>query len=312
MLMKQKKNKKTLNALLPLVGVLILISMVAASAEMNEVMGFDEFVTDYEPMPCSVNSFQEIAHFDPIVLNPYELMAQIDECKSSDEIRTLFRALALPLAVNDCDYIYQCKNNRACTQYPLPKGQWEFSEAVTLTFTFADFEDSSDNLTFVFIRDGENYSLIDVLPSFDNPQVVTDANHETLWLVGETRSGWNMSIRWYNLMCKKYSFSYLMNGVMADRIDYHVNVQSLADPIVNGTLPENGMLAVRKQVSITDVTTGSTEPPELLLYTQIDVYTYQPGADLTLTKSKKYEDAYLQTVSEITCEQIMDEMINVN
>ena len=73
------------------------------------------------------------------------------------------------------------------------------------------------------------------------------------------------------------------------------------------------MLAVRKQVSITDVTvTDSTESPELLLYTQIDVYTYQQGADLTLTKSKKYEDAYLQTVSEITCEQIMDEMINMN
>ena len=313
MLMKQKKTKKILNALLLLVGVIIFISMVAAGAETNAVMEFDEFVADYEPMPCSVNSFQEIAHFDPIILNPYELMAQIDECKSSDEIRTLSRVLELPLAANDCDYIYQCKNNRACTQYPLPKGQWKFSEAVTLTYTFADFEDSSDNLTFVFISDGENYSLIDVLPSFDNPQIVTDANHETLWLVGETRSGWNKSVRWYNLMCKKYSFSYLTNGVMADRIDYHVNVQSLADPIVNGTLPPNGMLAVRKQVSITDVTvTGSTEPSELLLYTQIDVYAYQRGADLTLIKSKKYEDAYLQTVSGITCEQIIDETFNVN
>ena len=311
--MKKKPTKKRFNVLLPFVGFLILVSMVAASAETNGVMGLDEFVADYEPMPCSVNSFQETAPFDPIILNPYELMAQIDKCKSGDEIGTLSLALTLPLSVGDCDYIYQCKNNRACTQYPLPKGQWPFSEAVTLTYTFADFEDMSDNLIFLFIGDGKNYSLIDVLLSFDNPQVVTDANHETLWLVGETRSGWNQSARWYNLMSRKYSFSYLMNGVMADRSDYHVHVQSVADPIVNGTLPENGMLAVRKQVSITDVTvTDSTESPELLLYTQIDVYTYQQGADLTLTKSKKYEDAYLQTVSEITCEQIMDEMINMN
>lgn len=65
MLMKQKKTKKILNTLLLLVGALILINMVAASAETNEVMEFDEFVADYEPMPCSVNSFQEIAHFNP-------------------------------------------------------------------------------------------------------------------------------------------------------------------------------------------------------------------------------------------------------
>lgn len=311
MLMKKIITKKLLNTLILLIG--FLVRMTTACAETNEMMESDDFVADYEPMPCSINSFQEIASFESIILNPYELMAQIDECKSADEIRTLSCALTLPLSVGDCDYIYQCKNNCACTRYPLPKGEWKFSEAITLTYTFADLEDSSDNLTFVFIGNGKNYSLTDVLLSFDNPQVVTDANHETLWLVGETRSGWNKSVRWYNLMRRKYSFSYLMNGVMADRSDYHVHVQSVADPIVNGILPENGMLAVRKQVSITDVTvTGSTESPELLLYTQIDVYTYQQGADLTLTKSKKYEDAYLQTVSEITCEQIMDEMINMN
>lgn len=98
-----------------------------------------------------------------------------------------------------------------------------------------------------------------------------------------------------------------MNGVMADRVDYHVKVQSLADLIVDGTLPEDGMLAVRKQVSLIDITSEiSTEAPEILLYTQIDVYAYQQGADLTLIKSKKYEDANLQTVSGITCEQVMD------
>lgn len=307
MLMKKKNTKKLLDALVPLAGFLILVGMAAACAETNEMRGFDEFVADYEPMPCGVNSFQEIAPFDPIILNPYELMAQIDECKSGDEIRTLSRALTLPLSVGDCDYIYQCRNNHACTRYPLPKGRWKFSEAVTLTYTFADFEDSSDNLTFVFAGNGENYSLIDVLPSFDNPQVVTDANHETLWLVGETRSGWNKSVRWYNLMSRKYGPSYLMNGVMTDRVDYHVKVQSLADLIIDGTLPEDGMLAVRKQVSLIDITSEiSTEVPEILLYTQIDVYAYQQGADLTLIKSKKYEDANLETVSGITCEQVMD------
>ena len=76
--MKKKPTKKRFNVLLPFVGFLILVSMVAASAETNGVMGLDEFVADYEPMPCSVNSFQETAHFDPIILNPYELMALID------------------------------------------------------------------------------------------------------------------------------------------------------------------------------------------------------------------------------------------
>lgn len=95
---------------------------------------------------------------------------------------------------------------------------------------------------------------------------MTDANHETLWLVGETRSGWNKSVRWYNLMSSKFGPSYLMNGVMADRVDYHVKVQSLADLIVDGTLPEDGMLAVRKRVSLIDITSEiSTEAPEILL-----------------------------------------------
>lgn len=308
MLMKMKITKKLLNALASLAGFLVIMGMAVACAEMNKERGFDEFVADYEPMPCSVNSFQEITPFDPIILNPYELMAQIDECKSGDEIRMLSHALPLQLSVSDCDYIYQCRNNHACTRYSLPTGQWEFSEAVTLTYTFADFEESSDNLTFVFTGNGENYILIDVLYSIDELQVVTDANHETIWLVGETRSGWNKSIRWYNLMERKYGLSYLMSGIMADRADYHVKVQSLVDPIVDGTLPEDGMMAVRKQVSLLDIMrTVSTEAPEILLYTQIDVYAYQRGADLTLIKSKKYEGASLQTVSGITCKQVMDE-----
>lgn len=193
-------------------------------------------------------------------------------------------------------------------RYPLPKGQWQFSEVVTLTYTFADDESSSDNLSFVFTGNGETYSLFDILLFIDDLQVVTDASHETLWLVGEARTGENKSIRWYNVMKREYGLSYLEKGVMADRADYHVKVQSLADPVIDGTLPAGGMLAVRKQVSLKDVTKAvSTEAPDIPLYAQIDVYLYQPGMDLMLLRSKKYEGMDLQTISGITIEEMMNE-----
>lgn len=71
--MKKKTTEKRFIVLFALVGIL-LVSMAAASAETNEAPGFSEFATADEPMPCSVNSFQETAPFDSILLNPYEWM----------------------------------------------------------------------------------------------------------------------------------------------------------------------------------------------------------------------------------------------
>lgn len=306
--MKKKNTKGRSGMLVLLAGLLIILGLAVAYAETSGTMDFDEKFANDEPGPSGVPSFHAKLPFEPILLHPHELMMQVESCKSSDEILALSIGLGLPLSAGDCDYIYQCRNNHALMRYPLLKGQWTFSEVVTLTYTFADDESSSDNLSFVFTGSGETYSLIDILLYIDDLQVVTDANHETLWLVGEARTGENKSIRWYNVMNRKYGLSYLEKGVMADRADYHVMVQSLADPVIDGTLPAGGMLAVRKQVSLKDVTKAvSTEAPGIPLYAQIDVYMYQPGMDLILLRSKKYEGMDLQTVSGITIEEMMNE-----
>lgn len=297
-------------SLLTILLLLLSLSLGIAGvrAETTGMMDVDELIANYEPRPASVPSFHASAPFEPIVLHPYELMAQVAQCNSSDDIMALSSGLGLPLSADDCEYINQSRNNQAIRRYPVPKGRWKFTEAITLSYAFADLDDRSDNLTFIFAGNGETYSLIDILPAFDDTGVVTDAQHQTLWLVGETRSGEDTSIRWYNLMGRKYSLSYLVKGVMADRVDYHVKVQSLADPIVDGTLPLNGMLAVRKQVSLKDYTkTDSTEVSEILLYTQIDVYAYQPGSDVALVQSKIFEGMDLQSVSGITSEQVMNQ-----
>ena len=291
-----------------LAGLLIILGLAVAYAETGGMKDFDEIFANDEPRPSAVPSFHANDPFEPILFHPHELMMQVERCKSSDEILALSIDRGLPLSAGDSDYIYQCRNNHALMQYPLPKGQWQFSEVITLTYTFADDESSSDNLSFVFTGSGETYSLIDILLFIDDLQVVTDANHETLWLVGEARTGENKSIRWYNVMNRKYGLSYLEKGVMTDRADYHVKVQSLADPVIDGTLPAGGMLAVRKQVSLKDVTKAApTEAPDIPLYAQIDVYLYQPGTDLMLLRSKKYEGMDLQTISGITIEEMMNE-----
>ena len=71
--------------------------------------------------------------------------------------------------------------------------------------------------------------------------------------------------------------SYLANGVMADRMDYHIEWQSVADSIIDGMLPANDMLVIRKQVSILDMFNASlsTEAQTIVFYTQIDVDTVQ-------------------------------------
>ncbi|NLW20664.1 MAG: hypothetical protein GXY84_04740 [Clostridiales bacterium] len=305
--MKKKNRKWRSGILVLLAGLLILLGVAVADAETKGMMDVDEMIANDEPRPSDVPSFHATVPFEPIVLSPYELMKQVETCKSSDEIMALSISLGLPLSASDCDYIYQCRNNHALTRYPLPVGQWKFSEAVTLSYTFADEEGSSDHLTFVFTGDGETCSLIDILLFIDRLQVVTDANHETLWLVGEARSGENKSIRWYNLMRREYGLSYLVKGLMANRVDYHIKVQSVSDPIIDGTLPADGMLAVRKQVSLRDLTKAvPTEDPEIPLYAQVDIYMYQPGMDLVLLRSEKYEGMDLQTVSNITYEEMMN------
>lgn len=306
--MKKKNTKGRLGILLVLAGLLIILGAAVAYAETKEMLDFDEMIANDEPRPSGVPSFHANIPFEPIVLSPHELMMQVERCKSSDEILKLSLNLGLPLSAGDSDYIYQCRNNHALMRFPLPKGKWKFSEIVTLTYTFADYEGSSDNLTFVFIGNGETYSLIDILLFIDHLQVVTDTNHETSWLVGEARSGENKSVRWYNVMKREYGLSYLEKGVMADRVDYHIKVQSLADPIADGILPASGMLAVRKQVSLKDYTkTAPTEAPEIPLYAQIDVYIYQPGMELMLLRSKRYKGMDLQAVSGITIEEILSE-----
>lgn len=306
--MKKKNTTGLLGMLLLLTGLLVILGVAVAYSETNGMMDFDEMIANYEPRPSGVPSFHANIPFEPIVLSPHVLMMQVEGCKSSDEILTLSLDLGLPLSAGDSDYIYQCRNNHALLQFPLPKGQWKFSEIVTLTYTFADYEGSSDNLTFVFTGNGETYSLIDILLFIDHLQVVTDTNHETSWLIGEARTGENKTIRWYNVMNREYGLSYLEKGVMADRVDYHIKVQSLSDPIVDGTFPASGMLAVRKQVSLKDLTkTNPSVAPEIPLFAQIDVYNYQPGMDLMLLRSKKYKGMDLQAVSGITIEEIMNE-----
>ena len=301
--------KKIWYMLIPLAGLLILIGMATAFAETNGAVNFDELITDFEPIPCSVSSHHETTPFDPIVLDPYALLEQIDKCKRGDAILAFSRSLSLPLSAGDCDYIAQCRNDRVLTRYSLPEGRWAFNETITLTYTYADYEESSDNMVLIFIGDGETFHLTDILSSVDDMQIVTDANRENIWFVGETRYGQDKSTRWYNLKSRKFDLSYLVNGLMPDRIDYHVKVQSLADPIINGTIAENGMFAVRKQVSLVDYTSEerTAEAPEIILHSQIDIYACHTESGLTLVKSKKYKDATLKSIAGITCEQIMNE-----
>jgi len=60
-------------------------------------------------------------------------------------------------------------------------------------------------------------------------------------------------------------------------------------------------------VSLRDLTKAvPTEDPEIPLYAQVDIYMYQPGMDLVLLRSEKYEGMDLQTVSNITYEEMMN------
>lgn len=193
--MKMRMAKKLLGMLLPLAALLIHLGIATACAETGAMIDFDEIIANYEPRPGGLPSFQASAPFDPIVPDPHELAAEVEKCECSDEIMALSCDLGLPISAGDCDDVYRCRNDRACTRYPLPKGQWKLSESVTLTCAFADFEGSSDDLAFVLAGNAATCSLIDILPSMDELKVVTDADHETPWLVGETRSGEGKSIR---------------------------------------------------------------------------------------------------------------------
>ena len=161
-------------------------------------------------------------------------------------------------------------------------------------------------MVFVFVKKSDFYYLTDVLNAFGDMQIVSDAGHETVWLVGETGGAYN-TVGWYNVSERKTTLTFLAEGMMADRMDYYVKVMAVADPVINETLPEDGMLAIRKQVSVFDLTqvTVSMDAPEILLYTQVDVYAYQSGGVFALIKSKKFEGKDIQSVAGVTCSQIV-------
>lgn len=297
--------KKRLLVILILMAVCALCGAGAVLAEANPGVDFGELVAACEPQPYGGLSLQETEPFEPIAIDPETFTERIGGLNSVDAAAAFFCEIGLPLDIGNCEFVFQYQDH-------LSSARWDSTmqnaplEVATVACTVPRNDDANDNLVFVFIKENGCDTLTDVLNAFGDVQIVSDSGHETIWLAGETGGTYN-TVRWYNVPQRKTALTFLAEGVTADRTDYHVKVKAAADLIVNGTLPENGMLAVRKQVSVFDLTQAmvSQDAPEILLYTQVDVYACRPGGTFTPIRSKKFEGEDLPSVAGITCDQLV-------
>lgn len=290
-----------------LLSVCAIIGVGPTLAEGNNTAEFNEMIAANEPQPYGGLSLQEAVPFEPISMDPAAFVKQLSSQKSNDEMNGYFQDIGLPLDPNDCAFIFQNKDHTNYALWNASNSASPFAVA-TVAYAFPRNGNENDSMVFIFVENGDSYCLTDVLAAFGNMQIVSDAQHEIVWLVGETGGVYN-TVRWYNLLEQKTALAFVAEGLMTDRTDYHIKVMAVADPAVNGTLPKNGMLAIRKQVSVFDLTqaTISTDAREILLYSQVDVYAYQHGGEFKLIKSKRFEGEDMQMIAGMTCDQIISE-----
>lgn len=278
--------------------LLVFLSIGVSLAQTDAISNFDMFIAEFEPTAYERLSAQEKSPFASVEIDPTELKGQIAQSETIDDIVAVFHSKGINLPPEECAWLDYYKNLVHFAQYPLQNSQ----EIATLSYG-----DNPSNLVFIFVNDGNGYVLTDYFIDFYNIKIVTDATMKNVWMVGDTGIRVPRSIQWYNVKCKQFVLSYLANGTMADRMDYHILVQSVADPIIDGMLPANDRLVIRKQVSILDFLNApsSEEAQTIVFYTQIDVYTAQAEGDFKKIASQRYEGMDFSSVADITCDQII-------
>jgi len=288
-----------------LIGV--FIGMGAACAEGMQATEWAALAAANEPQPYGGLSLQETTPFKPINISPETWQQQLSAQPGGAAIYAFFQGMGLPLDAGECEWIDQNKDRAKAALWNESNSPCPFTVS-TLCYEFPRNDGGHDNTVLVFMEQNGSMYLTDVLFAFGDLQAVTDAGHETVWLVGETGGAYN-TVRWYNVQRRKIALAFVAEGLAADRVDVHIKVRAVADSLANGTLPEDGLLAIRKQVSVFDLTqaTVSAEASEILLYTQVDVYACKPGGALTLVASKRFDGMDIPSVAGITCEQLISE-----
>lgn len=309
--MKRLKEKKSLIKELKLLQAGLFLALVCLfGAQDVEALSEEEQMTElyalvaaYEPSPYEGRSIQETNPFDPFPLDPEVFIKEIGETQSPDEVQNFLHDRGIPLSPSDGEYIYYNKSRLTYEQYSL-HDQQALSSVMVVSFAYS--EETNDNLTFIFSEKEGVYTLIDCINCFGNIEVINDDRTGAVWLVGETGVD-NRTIRWYHLQSKTIVLSYLAQGMMADRMDYHIKVTSQLEPSVEQMVPSDRFFSIRKQVSVFDLITGNTyasKVPEIVLFTQVDVYEIQPDGSLRTVGSKQYNGMDLLAVAEIENDQI--------
>ena len=298
--MNRKCLKRTVYLLL-----LFFVLPQAAGAMESVAVTVAELAAENEPGPYGGVSLQETTPFPPVVISPWELMEQVARQQSAQEAVEFFHGLGLPLDDADCEYIYHYKNQRAVERFPLETAALGFDEAVVVSYAYSVEE--NDNIVLLFTGQNGAYALTDCLYGFGSIRPVTDAARTTAWLIGDTGSAYQTT-RWYSLSGRRIALSYLQKGTQSDRADVHVVVKSQGGPIENGTLPEDGLYAVWKQIGVIDFTKVESEAlaTETVLYTQISVYRAQADGSFSLLLSRSFEGLDLEEASRLPLRQLLE------
>lgn len=303
----ERKRLRQAGICLILAWVLGVHSAGAALSEAMPITALQTLAEADEPSPYEGPSLQETSPFDPIPLDPAVLMEEISKAQSPEDVQKYLKGYGVPLAPSDGEYVYSNKSRVTCQRLSL-RGDEQALSGVTIV-SYAYSAEDNDNFAFLFCEQDGVDTLIDGLSGFGNVQVMQDASNGNAWLVGSIGKA-HQTIRWYHLQSRSIVFSYLAQGIMADRADFHLKVTAQLHPLMAQTIPSDGIFSVRKQVSAMDLTADSAasgQAPETVLYTQVDVYEVQPDGTLRALASKRYAGMDLLAVAGIENEQVVAE-----
>ena len=273
-------------------------------AEAQPALDYVQFAEEHEPGPYGGLSLYEQEPFEPIELSPQEFAETISRQCSAQGVSDFFQSIGLPFDMNDCEYVYSLKDHPQSAEYSVNGVLPGLTGVIAVSYIYPDY--ANDNCVFIFWKSDTGYHLADAIFYLGNIEFVTDAQCETAWLVGDTGSVY-LTTRWYNIAKREIVLVYLAFGEEVDPVDYHMKVKTQSDTIQDGRFPDDQMIAIRKQVSIIDYTnaTQSSEGTEIILYTIMDVYCCQPSGELVLAASKRFNNADIHAIADITCSTLI-------
>lgn len=247
-----------------------------------------------EPRPWCGVSYQEDTPFRPIMLSPEAFMENIASVDNVEEANDYFQCIGLP--TDSSEYTYFYKHSMQCERFALESN---LSGIEKISVVICSYDPSTyDNVAFLFIHNEDDCFLIDVIASFGDIQLVQ--SKDNIWLVGRTGTEYQ-TVRWYHVNSQRIVLSYLAQGYMADRVDYHFHVKSCVDPALNQCFFDHNTLLILKQFSIDDFTqVGFTDVGIMrVLYTQSITYQAQNDGTFLLTDTIRYDGLDIEAVKRL-------------